>query len=71
VFTRKPSQLHVYTQFSLNLAAFGSGKEIALVSAMKETGIKESLVVTLDEEGEIDKEGFRIHILPAWKYFTA
>ncbi len=43
----------------------------ALVGAMKETGIKESLVVTLDEEDEIKKEGFTIHILPAWKYFTA
>ena len=42
----------------------------SMVSAMKETGIKESLVVTLEEEDEIDKEGFRIHVLPAWKYFT-
>jgi len=42
----------------------------SLLAAMKETGIKESLLVTLDEEGELKKEDFHIHILPAWKYFS-
>ena len=43
----------------------------SLIGAMKETGIKKSLVVTLEEEEEVEKNGFHIHILPAWKYFTA
>jgi len=42
----------------------------ALEEVMIETGIKESFVITLDEEQEIEKEDIHIHIIPAWKYFT-
>lgn len=42
----------------------------ALLSGMKETGIKESLLVTLDEEEEVRVDDFHIDVIPAWKYFT-
>lgn len=42
----------------------------ALQSVMKETGIKKSLLVTIDEEEEIQVNGFQINVIPAWKYFT-
>jgi len=42
----------------------------ALQSVMKETGIKKSLLVTLDEEEEIQIDDFQINVIPAWKYFT-
>jgi hypothetical protein len=41
----------------------------SLLAVMKETGIKESLMITLDEDEEIQRESFKITIIPAWKYF--
>ncbi len=38
---------------------------------MKETGIKESVMITLDEEHEIRQDEFQINIVPAWKYFLS
>lgn len=45
----------------------------ALLSGMKETGIKESLLITYDDEEVLDSDGFQIKVIPAWKYliFTA
>lgn len=42
----------------------------ALLNAMKETGIKEALLITYDDEEELETDGFQINVIPAWKYFT-
>ncbi|UCH96040.1 MAG: ATP-binding protein [Candidatus Aminicenantes bacterium] len=42
----------------------------ALESVMKEIGIKKSILVTLDEEEEIQINDFQIEVIPAWKYFS-
>ncbi len=42
----------------------------ALQSAMKEIGIKESLLITYDDDEKIETDGLEITIIPAWKYFT-
>lgn len=41
-----------------------------LLAVMKETGVNESLLVTLDEEEEIREGRFHIRVLPAWKHLT-
>ena len=40
----------------------------ALEKAMEETGLKESTIITLDEEGEQTVTSGRIAIVPAYKY---
>ncbi|MCU0287058.1 MAG: ATP-binding protein [Acidobacteria bacterium] len=42
----------------------------ALYDAMKETGIKESLLITYDDEEEHTMDELQIKVIPAWKYFT-
>ncbi|HLP47051.1 MAG TPA: ATP-binding protein, partial [Candidatus Kapabacteria bacterium] len=42
----------------------------ALLSAMKETGINEALLITYDDEEVLEIDGFQINVIPAWKYFT-
>ncbi|MCU0284895.1 MAG: hypothetical protein MUF15_00725 [Acidobacteria bacterium] len=42
----------------------------ALHDAMKETGIKESLLITYDDEEEQTIDELQSKIIPAWKYFT-
>ena len=39
-----------------------------LIKAMKELGLKESLCITWDEENEIEEKGFRIKLVPLWKW---
>jgi len=39
-----------------------------LIKAMKELNLKESLCITWDEEGEIEEKGFKIKLVPLWKW---
>ena len=39
-----------------------------LIKAMKELGLKESLCITWDEEEVIEEKGFRIKLVPLWKW---
>lgn len=40
-----------------------------LEQAMAETGLAESTLITLDEEGEVPVSSGAVHIMPAWKWF--
>ncbi len=40
----------------------------ALIKAMDETGLKKSLIVTLEQEGEFKEGGKKISIVPAFKF---
>lgn len=42
----------------------------ALLGAMQETGVKEALVITYDDEEVLESNGVKINIIPAWRYFT-
>ena len=39
-----------------------------LIKAMKELNLKESLCITWDEEDEIEEKGFKIKLVPLWKW---
>jgi len=39
-----------------------------LIKAMKELNLKESLCISWDEEDEIEEKGFRIKLVPLWKW---
>ena len=39
-----------------------------LIKAMKELGLKESLCITWDEEEVVEEKGFRIKLIPLWKW---
>lgn len=41
----------------------------ALFKAAEELGLDGGIIVTMDEEDEIEKNGKIIRIVPAWKYF--
>jgi predicted AAA+ superfamily ATPase len=46
-------------------------REITLLKAvMRETSIKNSILITLDEENLIQEEDLEIKIMPAWKFFS-
>ena len=40
----------------------------SLTRAMDELRLTEATTVTLDEDQEIEKDGQKIRIIPAWKY---
>jgi len=42
----------------------------ALQRAMEETNIKNGLIVTYEDEGEIKEDASIIHIVPAYKFFA-
>jgi len=39
-----------------------------LIKAMKELNLKESFCITWDEEDEIEEKGFKIKLIPLWKW---
>jgi predicted AAA+ superfamily ATPase len=41
---------------------------ISLARAMDELRLTEATIVTLDEDQEIEKEGKKIRVIPAWKF---
>lgn len=43
----------------------------ALQKAMEETGLKESVIVTIEEEGEYKVSSGRISVVPAHKYLLS
>jgi len=50
-------------------SAVTRGRELtALTEAMKETGAGTGIVVTRDEEAEIEDEKGRVRVLPAWRF---
>jgi predicted AAA+ superfamily ATPase len=67
---RRERQITALVQTSLEMQADKTRKrEIrALEKAMEETGLQESTIVTLEEEGEETVTSGRIAIVPAYKY---
>lgn len=56
-------------QVCLELTPQNRQREVSgLVAACRRLGLKEGLIVTLDEETEEAEDGVKIRILPAWKY---
>lgn len=48
-----------------------AGEAGNLETAMAETGLRDSFLVTLEEEGDIALDSDTVHIVPAWKWFLA
>ena len=42
-----------------------------LTIAMRKTGAKNGYILTMEEEKRIEKDGFVVNILPAWKFFLS
>jgi len=43
----------------------------SLIQAMDELSLTEAAIVTLDEDQQIEKDGKKIRIIPAWKYLIS
>ena len=39
-----------------------------LIDALKTYNLKEGLILTEDEEDEFEEKGFRIKVMPIWKF---
>ena len=56
-------------QVCLELSPQNQPRELAgLVTACKWLDRKEGLLITLDEEKELTKDGVKINVRPAWKF---
>ncbi len=42
----------------------------ALVEAMQELNLNESIIITLNEEKTLEINGYKIYLIPAWRYLT-
>lgn len=67
---RRERKIAALVQTCLDMRAEQTRKrEIrALQKAMEETGLKESVIVTIEEEGEYKVSSGRISVVPAHKY---
>ena len=57
--------------FKNNFYGFDKKHKKKLVKAMKELSLKESLCITWDEEDVIEEKGFKIKLLPLWKWLLS
>ena len=56
-------------QVTENLNSENEKREVwGVLEAMKKFKLKEGLIITLDEERNIEVEGKKIHVLPIWKW---
>ena len=42
----------------------------SLIQAMEELSLTEATMVTLDEDQQLEKDGKKIRIIPAWKFLV-
>jgi len=56
-------------QVAYNLNEENEGREVeGIIEAMKVCGLEKGIIITYDQEREIEKEGKKIQVVPAWKW---
>ncbi len=56
-------------QVCYELSSANKEREVkGLIAAMQELRVKEGTILTLDQEDELDVDGFKISVMPAWKW---
>lgn len=64
-----PEKLLINVSYDLSDPQTKRREISGLQSAMKETGLAKSYLITREEEGEVDLEGTSVQILPAYRFF--